>query len=267
MKNTRDMVGKIKPYDKKGTLTVYLVLRLFVILVMVRTGFRDDWASFFLCILTLVLFLLPSFLSRRLSVDLPEPLEVVVLLFIFCAEILGEIDEFYLKVHHWDTMLHTINGFLCAAVGFAMVDLLNKDEHVSLDLSPFYVAVTAFCFSMTIGTLWEFFEFSGDRLFCLDMQKDTIISSISSVVLNPYGANKAMTISGIRDVVLVLDDGRELLLGVGGYIDTGLIDTMKDLFVNLIGAVAFSFVGFFYIKNRDKKSLASSLIPQVKKDK
>ena len=135
---------KIPPYQNKTTLTVYLVLRALVIFVLVRAALRRDFESVFMCSLTLVLMSLPSFFSRKLHVELPTTLEVIILLFIFAAEILGELNSFYIRVPHWDTMLHTINGFLCAAIGFALVDLLNESEHFSFHLSPVYLAIVAF---------------------------------------------------------------------------------------------------------------------------
>lgn len=204
----------------------------------------------------LVLFLVPSFLERKLHFELPSTIEKIVLLFIYAAEIMGELQEFYLKVSWWDTMLHTMNGFLCAAVGFALVDILNSNPNVKLSLSPFYLAFVSFCFSMTVGVVWEFFEFSMDWFFHFDMQKDTVINTISSVMLNPDGRNVPYVISGIESVTI---NGREL--GLGGYLDIGLIDTMKDLFVNFIGAVVFSVIGYFYVKSRGKSKFASRFIP------
>lgn len=160
--------------NKKLILTVYIVLRFLVVLTMIAQLFNRDYQSVLICALTLVLFMLPSMIERRLHIDLPDTLEIVILLFIFAAEILGEIREFYVLVPHWDTALHTVNGFLFAAIGFCIVNLLNENKKVSMSLSPFYMAVAAFCFSMTIGILWEFFEWGMDSWFDLDMQKDTI---------------------------------------------------------------------------------------------
>ena len=249
---------KIPPYQNKTTLTVYLVLRALVIFVLVRAALRRDFESVFMCSLTLVLMILPSFFSRKLNVELPTTLEVIILLFIFAAEILGELNSFYIRVPHWDTMLHTINGFLCAAIGFALVDLLNESEHFSFKLSPVYLAIVAFCFSMTVGVMWEFFEYTGDRVMKLDMQKDTVVNAITSVMLDPTNSNIPVTIDGITSVTI---NGQEL--GLGGYLDIGLYDTMGDLFVNFIGAVVFSTIGYFYIKQRGKGKLAAALIPVV----
>ena len=259
----KEKKAKVAPYANKRTLTVYLVLRALVIAVMVRAFFRGAYENMFMCGLTLVLMIIPSILTKKLKIYLPSALEIVILCFIFAAEILGEISSFYINVPHWDTMLHTINGFLCAAVGFALVDHFNRDERFTFKLSPLFLAVVAFCFSMTIGVLWEFFEFSADHFFATDMQKDTIVRQINTVELDETRTNKVVKIKNIDDVIIVHTDGSEESLGLGGYLDIGIIDTMKDLFVNFIGAVVFSILGFIYVKTRGKGKIASSFIPRV----
>lgn len=107
-------------------------------------------------------FMVPQFLDRKLNVTIPPGLETVILIFIFSAEILGEINAFYVKIPIWDTILHTTNGFLMAAIGFALIDLFNRSDRFSIKMSPYFVAFFAFCFSMTVGVMWEFFEFSMD---------------------------------------------------------------------------------------------------------
>ncbi|HIY73280.1 MAG TPA: hypothetical protein H9826_04810 [Candidatus Intestinimonas merdavium] len=250
--------------SKKGAVvTVYIVLRLAVILVLIAQFFKGNFENVFLCILTLILFLVPTFIERKIHVDLPDTLEIIIMLFIFAAEILGEIQAYYITFHYWDTMLHTINGFLCAAIGFALVDILNRSERFSIQLSPLFLAITAFCFSMTIGVLWEFFECTMDQFFFLDMQKDTVVNTISSVMLDPAGGNHPTIIRDITDVIVVTADGAQHALGLGGYLDIGILDTMKDLFFNFIGAVIFSIIGYFYVKSRGKGRFARRFIPQV----
>ena len=248
---------------KRTVAVVYFTLRLLVIAVMVAQFFNGDFESVFLCGLTLVLFLLPTVFERALMIDLPNTMEIIIMLFIFAAEILGEISSFYTTFKGWDTILHTLNGFLCAAIGFALVDMLNRTEKFSLSLSPVFMSIVAFCFSMTIGVLWEFFECGMDQLFLLDMQKDTVVHSISSVMLDPAGGNSRVAIDGITDTILVTAGGQQISLGLGGYLDIGLLDTMKDLFVNFIGAVVFSVIGYFYVKTRGHGKFASRFIPQV----
>ena len=125
------------------------------------------------------------------------------------------------------------------------------------------MALVAFCFSMTIGVLWEFFECGMDQLFLLDMQKDAIVNTISTVMLDPAGGNTPVIIRDITDVVVITAAGEDIPLGLGGYLDIGILDTMKDLLVNFVGAVVFSFIGYFYVKNRGKGRFASRFIPKV----
>ena len=242
---------------------VYVILRVLVVLALVAQVFNGNFENVFLCVLTLILFSIPSFIERTVRIDIPDTLEVIILLFIFAAEILGEIQAYYVQFPYWDTMLHTLNGFLCAAIGFSLLDILNRDERLAFKLSPVYLAVVAFCFSMTIGVLWEFFECFMDQMLLLDMQKDTIVHSIGSVMLDPAGGNTPVAIHDITDVIVVTADGAQHPLGLGGYLDIGILDTMKDLFVNFIGAVVFSFIGYFYVKNRGKGWFAKRFIPKV----
>ena len=196
---------------------VYVILRVLVVLALVAQVFNGNFENVFLCVLTLILFTIPSFIERTIRIDIPDTLEIIILLFIFAAEILGEIQAYYVQFPYWDTMLHTLNGFLCAAIGFSL----------------------------------------------LDMQKDTIVHSIGSVMLDPAGGNTPVAIHDITDVIVVTADGAQHPLGLGGYLDIGILDTMKDLFVNFIGAVVFSFIGYFYVKNRGKGWFAKRFIPKV----
>ena len=250
-------------YKNKTTLTVYLVLRGLIIFILIRAVLRREYQSVFLCSLSLVLMIMPSIISRRLKIVLPDTLEIVILLFIFAAEILGELNSFYVRVPHWDTMLHTINGFLCAAIGFALVDMMNRNDRFTFQLSPLYLAIVSFCFSMTVGVLWEFFEFSGDYFLGMDMQKDTIVTAIHTVNLDPTLTNTVVHVRDIADVILVHADGSQQAMGLGGYLDIGIIDTMKDLFVNFIGAVVFSCIGYVYVKKKGQGKVARRFIPKV----
>ncbi len=244
--------------EHKSSFVVYMVLRALVILTMILQFFNKNYENVFLCGLTLLLLIVPSFIQVRMKIELPTALEITMV-FIFAAEILGEIQSYYIRVPVWDTVLHTINGFLMAAIGFALVDILNRSKKVTFQLSPLFVSIVAFCFSMTIGVIWEFFEFGMDQFFDLDMQKDTIVNVINSVMLDPTGSNIPVSIRNITDVSV---NGKSM--GLGGYLDIGLIDTMKDLLVNFIGAVVFSVIGYFYIKNRGKGRFARRFIPRLK---
>ena len=254
--------GKGTNRGRRFVLVIYWTLRSIVLVILVHSLIRARYENAATCLLTLGLFFLPSLAERKLRIALPDTLEVMLLLFIFAAEILGELSAWYVRVAGWDTMLHAINGFLFAAIGFSLADLLNREEDIQFTLSPFFLSLVAFSFSMTIGVLWEFFEFGMDRLFLFDMQKDTVIHSFSSVMLDPLNQNRAVAVEEITSVSV---NGNSL--PVVGYLDIGLIDTMKDLLVNFIGAIAFSMLGYFYTQKQGRGKLARHFIPVVLRKK
>lgn len=256
--HSRSLWANIK--DHKALFAVYVLLRVSVVLIMIAQIFNKDWEHVFYCVLALVLMLVPSFIENNWHIDIPDTLEIIVLFFIYAAEILGELRAYYINVPFWDTMLHTITGFLAAAVGFSLCDIFNRNENIKFSLSPLFLAFVAFCFSMTVGVCWEFIEFSMDSLLGTDTQKDTIIHVINTVELDPTRTNRVVTIKDISEVYF--QDGTAL--GLGGYLDIGLIDTMSDLFVNFVGAIVFSVIGFFYTKSRGEGRFARLFIPTVK---
>ena len=255
---TQEVAHELK--DHKQSFLVFSILRFLVIVVLVRQIMLQSYQSAFLCILTLLLLYVPSWIQIKLRIELPQPMEITVLCFIFAAEILGEVNAFYVVIPGWDTVLHTINGFLAAAVGFSLVLLLNKNKHAAFALSPCFLALVAFCFSMTVGVVWEFLEFGADWFLHTDAQKDTVIHAIHSVALDPTRSNQIISIENIVDTAV---NGQSLELD--GYLDIGLIDTMKDLLVNFLGAAVFSLIGFFFISgNHALKTIVASFVPRVK---
>ena len=245
--------------EHKSSFIVYILLRAIVIACMILQIFNGNYQNVFLCILTLILLVMPSLVQLKLKIEFPSTLEIITLLFIFAAEILGEIGEYYIKYDNWDTILHTLNGFLMAAIGFSLVDILNREEKLKFQLSPLFMSIVAFCFSMTVGVVWEFFEYGMDTFFSLDMQKDTIVNNISTVMLDPTGGNTPTILKNITEVTV-----NDQNLALGGYLDIGLHDTMFDLWVNFIGAVVFSIIGYFYIKYKGNHKFAKRFIPHLK---
>lgn len=253
------MVEHIKR-DKKAFI-VFFIMRALVLAVLIRSIMLGQWESCMISILALLLLFIPPFVEKKFKIDLPTAMEIVVYVFVFCAEILGEIECYYVKYSIWDDMLHTVNGFMFAAFGFCLIDILNRNNRFRFQLSAGYLAIVAFCFSMTIGVLWEFAEYSVDHTIRFDMQKDTLVKEISSVTLDETNSNIAIKVNNIERTVIQLENGEEVIVE-GGYLDIGLVDTTKDLFVNFVGAVVFSFIGYIYVKQRGKGFIASSFIPQ-----
>ena len=244
----------------KGTFIVFLILRILVVISMIRQFMLGNYESVMLCVLTLLLFVVPMVVQVRLNVDFPQVLEVIILLFIYAAEILGEVNSYYTAIPYWDIMLHTLNGFLCGAIGFSLALCLDMDEKVFFRLSPLLIVIVSFSFSMTIGVLWEFFEYAADHILLLDMQKDTVVHTVSSVLLNPMKVQRPWIMRNITEMSI---NGTEM--GVGGYVDLGLIDTMEDLFVNFIGALTFSIIGWLALHGKRRERMIAMGLAVVPK--
>lgn len=239
--------------------TVYLALSLAILAVIVHSIVARRYENLFTGLLAWTLLLIPPLVEKSFRLKLPTTLEILAYAFVFCAAILGEIGNFYQTFPFWDLMLHAFNGFMFAAFGFCLVDILNKATRVRFALSPIFLAMVAFCFSMTIGVLWEFFEYAADFLLHTDMQKDVMLYSFDTVSLPNDLGQKVTHVADIQKSVIYTANGQSI--EVAGYLDVGLADTMEDLFVNFIGAAMFSVIGYFYVKHRGKGLIAGQFIP------
>ena len=251
--------------ENRKTFIFYTILRIMVLITLIRCIITGNYQNAMLCVLSLVLFFVPAIIQDKMKLTIPPVFQVIIFSFIFAAEILGEVNHYYVRIPGWDTMLHTMNGFLCAAIGFSLIYLLNRKSD-NFNLSPFYLTLVAFCFSMTVGVVWEFFEFTMDQLFFLDMQKDFIVREFGSVTLDPANMGTPIDVAGITETIIYTASGETYTVN-GGYLDIGILDTMKDLLVNLVGAVAFSFIGYSTLKFSKSSKIADSLIIKPKKGK
>lgn len=251
-------------FSHKATLIAYVILRMLAIFALIRGIVRSEYESVLYCTLALILFEMPMYVSKTLKIEFSPLMEIIVLVFIYAAEIMGEVESYYVLVPGWDTALHTTNGFLCAAIGFCLVDMLNRNQNLGVQLSPFFVALVAFCFSMTVGVLWEFFEFTGDYFFAKDMQKDFLVTHFGTIYLDATKSNISVIVKDIQRTVIECADGTSVIIE-GGYLDLGIIDTMKDLTVNAIGAIVFSVIGYFCAKQGKDSAITRVFVPLVKR--
>lgn len=198
--------------------TIYSLIRLILAPKVALPGtlyvnVKSDYALMLAqCVLGIFVMFLPSMIERRLRIDIPKFMHIVFVFFLYAAIYLGEIRSFYYKIPHWDTILHTFSGAMLGALGFSIVSLLNDIDKVKINLSPLFVAVFAFCFALSLGVLWEVYEFTIDGLLATNMQKYALENSTPLI---------------------------------GRY---ALADTMKDLIVDALGAFTISTVGFISIK-------------------
>lgn len=252
---------KLEAKRRPRVTAVYLILRLIVLVTMVSAILRQEYESVFICLLVLVLFLLPFFLQKKFRFELPDTLEIIILLFIFAAEILGELQCYFVEYPHWDTMLHTTSGFLAAAVGFSLVDLLNRDAKIKFQLSPLYVAIAAFCFARPSASSGSLLSSPLTASSCLICRRTPSCIRSRASCSTETNRNIPIVISNIESASINGVD-----LGLGGYLDIGLYDTMEDLFVSFVGAVTFSVIGYFYLKKHGQGTFVRQFIPTIRED-
>ena len=180
---------------------------------------KSDYALMLLqCISGIIVMFIPSAVERRLRIDIPNKMEVMYFIFLYCAIYLGEVRNFYYVIPYWDSILHAFSGAMLGALGFSFVSYFNDMEVLETHLSPFFVALFAFCFALAAGAVWEIYEFSVDSMFGTNMQK------------------------------FILADGT-VLIG-----QAALRDTMKDLIVDALSALAVTVIGYYSVKNSDGQS-------------
>lgn len=172
---------KKQKIQRGAALVLFLSLALSAVYCIVRLVLtpeggamrtRSDYVLMLIqCMLGLAVMALPSLLARRWKLMLPTAMHVMYYAFLYCAVFLGEVFSFYYLIPHWDTILHFSSGAMLAALGFILIDFLNRDEHVRLSLSPFFTSLFAFSFALAMGGVWEIYEYVVDGLMGLNMQK------------------------------------------------------------------------------------------------
>ncbi|EUJ31506.1 hypothetical protein [Listeria cornellensis] len=204
-----------------ASLLVSLVFSIYNLITTPETGVpageptRSDYSLMVSqCILGLVAMFLPSILGRRFKFEIPGNMYLVFIIFLYCSIYLGEVQSFYYLIPNWDTILHTFSGAMLGALGFSVISFLNEDERTTMNLSPAFVALFAVCFAVTLGVVWEFYEFASDRWLGMNMQKT------------------------------MLEDGTKLA-GTAA-----VTDTMEDLFVDFLGAFVFATIGYINLKRK-----------------
>ncbi|MDO5474892.1 MAG: hypothetical protein Q4F61_00690 [Candidatus Saccharibacteria bacterium] len=216
-----------------------------------------DWMKIGLATAALILYAVPILITKAAKIQLPSVLEVTYYLFVFAALILGEVFAFYGPFPFWDIVLHSLSGFVLAGIGFSLIEMMNRGHG-----TKFIMLVFAFCFSVTIGILWECLEFSFDMTVRTDAQKDAHLSQISTITMQRDGGNRPVKVDNITTTDIHLANG-DIVTIDEGYLDIGLIDTMKDIFVNIAGALAFCLVGIVSIK-QGRKGFAGNFIPTTR---
>lgn len=244
--------GKTKQFMKKKNKTLLLILScfsLFTLIVLFLQLSSGNYRNVFFSLLTLLLLGLPLLLEYFLSLSFPTLLTILYFVFIFSVEILGKVFLFFMRLSYWDILLHILGGFICFGMGLYLLNLRrNKSTHI-----PTYMKILfSFSFAVTIGVFWEVCEFFGDQLFHLDNQNDVIINTISTMELSKEKQYPFYFPFIDHTNIYYHSHGKIKRKTIDGYLDIGLIDTMKDLMDNIFGAFLFSFLFILYIHNKKR---------------
>jgi len=161
------------------------------------------WMNAAIAAAILFLTFLPTIFASRIQVEIPPEFEVMTVAFIFVSLFLGETREYYSRFWWWDISLHATSGVLLGILGLLLVYVLNETPRIDLHMRPGFVAFFAFCFALSIGTVWEMFEFAMDQLFGMNMQKPMLGDP-----------------SGLTDTMfdLVVDAVGAMLVSITGYL-------------------------------------------------
>lgn len=215
---------------------VRLVCTAVIAALLARSLICGNWRHVLYSVITFAFMFLPELVIFGLKLDVPDSLSIVYVVMLFSANILGELVELYILLPVWDSLLHFISGFFIALLGCSLYELMTGETP-----KPLPAALFAFMSAIVFSVLWEYFEYFMDSVFHTDMQKDRLLSSVSSILLNPDGINVSVT----REAGSVIVNGEVW----PGYIDIGLHDTMNDMLIASLGALIASVFCFFNEKN------------------
>ena len=173
---------------------ILIILQVIMALELVLLVYERQWVNAFLVVAIMAITLSPAAIGRRFRVNIPPEFQVLAVVFVFASLFLGEIQSYYARIWWWDIALHTSSGLLMGILGFLLVYVLNESKHVDVHMRPRFVAMFAFLFAVTVGTLWEVFEFSMDQLAGTNMQKamfgdpSGLTDTMWDMIVNALGA-------------------------------------------------------------------------------
>ncbi len=186
----------------------------------------------FQCIGALLILNIPLIIQRKFKCYIPNSITVILYIYIFAHFVLGEIYRAYDHVFLYDKILHATGGLIFSTLSFSVVWLLNNREGNRTKLSPFFIVLFTFCFTMTAEYLWELIEYAADRLFGLNMQRwqDSIIEGAQIVV----------------DGQVVEGTAHSVPYG------NGIKDTMGDMLMNIVGCLVVCAVSYIGMRMRPR---------------
>lgn len=197
---------------------VYIIIKMIIAPTEAAnavTKVKSDYVLMLLqCVLGIFVMMIPSFVEKKKAIDIPDPIEIIYFIFLYCAIYLGEVHNFYYLIPYWDSILHAFSGAVLGVLGIILVRFLNEGKLIDIQLNPFFISFFAFCFAVAAGTIWEIYEFLADGMLSLNMQKFILVDGTQLI-------------------------GRE-----------ALYDTMMDLILDTVSALIISLIAYPILKKQ-----------------
>ena len=172
-------------------LIVAAILQASIAIISIGAVIEGMWLVAFSGTAILLLTFAPAMIERRLRVPLPVEFTLLTCIILFASFVLGEVRDFYELIWWWDLALHGMSAMLMGFIGFLAVYVFHMTHRIKI--KPLHVAAFTFGFAVTIGTLWEIFEFLMDWYVGTNMQKSGLVDTMTDLIINAFGALVAAT--------------------------------------------------------------------------
>ena len=231
---------------EKIYMFIKILLVVFILISIIRAIIINNFTMILVSLISLIIFCLPYLFGKIFHVKFPIFLNLIICVFVFLSQILGDVYDFYLLLPWWDDFLHFTSGIMIIEIAYFFMNIIGQYNN-KIQLTPLYKVAVSFCFTISILAFWECFEFSCDKFLGTDTQKDTIVTKINSseFTKKDKDANRIIEMNSI-----IINDN-DWIENYGGYIDIGLMDTMHDLLNGIAGTTIYSFVRYKFLKSKN----------------
>ena len=155
-------------------------------LIMLDALIQREWSLAFIALATLMLSFAPILVARWAEIDVPPSFLTAIVIFVGATLFMGEVLDFYNRFWWWDIAMHGGSAIGFGLIGFVAVFIMFQGDRYA---APHWaIAFFAFAFALSIGTLWEIFEFAMDQTFGTNMQKSGLMDTMTDLIVDTIGA-------------------------------------------------------------------------------
>lgn len=172
--------------NEKFYAFLIIIIRLTLVISIIGALYFQNWNTLFIIILTLILTLIPGIVKERYKINFPIGFHFTIVFFIYASIFLGDINNFYDKFWWWDIAMHLIIAISLGLIGFMFLLFLYQGE--KLMAKPFMISILTFSLALSIGALWEIFEFFMDSVFGTNMLKSGLLDTMGDLIVDGIGA-------------------------------------------------------------------------------